>query len=64
MDLRAKLRHDFRARDRRGRDQIGCPRDNHPPSGGAGIAAILAGLLELGPDAQVMAIISEGAEDA
>jgi diaminopropionate ammonia-lyase len=35
-----------------------------PPSGGAGIAAILAGLLELGPDAQVMAIISEGAEDA
>jgi diaminopropionate ammonia-lyase len=34
------------------------------PSGGAGISAILGGLPDLGPNARVMAIISEGAEDA
>ncbi|MGJ8622621.1 MAG: pyridoxal-phosphate dependent enzyme [Yoonia sp.] len=34
------------------------------PSGGAGIAAALAGLPDMGPDARVMAILSEGAEDA
>jgi diaminopropionate ammonia-lyase len=32
------------------------------PSGGAGLAAVLAGL-ELGPDAHVWAILSEGPED-
>ena len=32
------------------------------PSGGAGLAALLAGL-EVGPDARVLAILSEGAED-
>lgn len=34
------------------------------PSGGAGIAAALMGLPEMGADARVMAILSEGAEDA
>ncbi|WP_296424054.1 pyridoxal-phosphate dependent enzyme [Yoonia sp.] len=33
-------------------------------SGGAGIAALLAGQPALGPDARVLAILSEGAEDA
>ncbi len=34
------------------------------PSGAAGIAAVLAGLPGMGPDARVMTILSEGAEDA
>lgn len=34
------------------------------PSGGAGIAALLTGRQPLGPDARVLAILSEGAEDA
>jgi len=34
------------------------------PSGGAGIAAALAGLPDMGPDARVMTFLSEGAEDA
>lgn len=34
------------------------------PSGGAGIAAALAGITGMGADARVMAIISEGPEDA
>ncbi|MEM8742377.1 MAG: PLP-dependent lyase/thiolase, partial [Pseudomonadota bacterium] len=33
------------------------------PSGGAGIAALLAGL-DLGPQAQVLTILSEGPPDA
>jgi diaminopropionate ammonia-lyase len=32
------------------------------PSGGAGLAALLAGL-EIGPDARVLAILSEGPAD-
>tara|TARA_R110002049_G_scaffold29972_1_gene101836 strand:+ start:1908 stop:2957 length:1050 start_codon:yes stop_codon:yes gene_type:complete len=33
-------------------------------SGGAGLAALLAGLPDVGPEARVLAILSEGAEDA
>lgn len=33
------------------------------PSGGAGLAALIAGLPDLGPDARVLAILSEGPED-
>lgn len=33
------------------------------PSGAAGVAALLAGRVTLGPDARVLAIVSEGAED-
>ncbi|MDX1781542.1 MAG: pyridoxal-phosphate dependent enzyme [Thalassovita sp.] len=33
------------------------------PSGGAGMAALIAGLPGLGPDARVLAILSEGPED-
>ncbi|MDP5347805.1 MAG: PLP-dependent lyase/thiolase, partial [Paracoccaceae bacterium] len=33
------------------------------PSGGAGLSAVLAGL-DLGPEARVLAILSEGPEDA
>ena len=34
------------------------------PSGGAGVAAALAGLADMDADARVMVILSEGAEDA
>ena len=34
------------------------------PSGGAGLAALLCGLPGIGPDASVLAIVSEGPEDA
>lgn len=34
------------------------------PSGGAGLAALIAGVPGIGPDAQVLTIMSEGAEDA
>jgi len=34
------------------------------PSGGAGLAALLAGVPGIGPDAHVLAILSEGSEDA
>lgn len=34
------------------------------PSGGAGLAALLAGIPGIGPNAHVIAILSEGAEDA
>ena len=34
------------------------------PSGGAGLAALLAGLPDIGRDARVLAILSEGPEDA
>ncbi|WP_417589557.1 pyridoxal-phosphate dependent enzyme [Pararhodobacter oceanensis] len=34
------------------------------PSGAAGLAALIAGLPEIGPEAQVLAILSEGPEDA
>lgn len=34
------------------------------PSGGAGLVALLTGRLTLGPEAQVLAILSEGAQDA
>lgn len=38
----------------------GCPTT---PSGAAGVAALLAGLPEIGPDARVLAYVSEGPED-
>ena len=33
------------------------------PSGGAGLAALIAGIDGIGPDAHVMCILSEGPED-